>query len=75
MVMEKTFSERLNEAIAREKRTGIEFCTTCANEMDFSSSLHIDNPARYKNGAYYVEGGGQTCAFCARDEANAKDSK
>ncbi len=64
----KTFSELLDEAIAREKRTGLEFCSSCAKWLHFRSSLHIENPVRYIDGAYYVEGGGQTCAECAKKE-------
>jgi hypothetical protein len=71
---QKTFSERLAEAIAREKRTGIEFCTSCANDVDFTSSLHVDHPTRYRNGAYYNEGG-QTCALCAAEERKASVPK
>jgi|GEM_PF-5260563 len=60
----KPFSVRLDEAIARERATGIEICTSCARDMDFPSSLHYEHPTRSVNGAYYCEGG-QTCATCA----------
>ncbi len=63
----KTFARLLDEALAREKATGVEICTSCAKDMDFPSSLHVDHPARSAGGAYYCEGG-QTCASCAAKE-------
>ena len=60
----QSFSQLLDEAIERERRTGIEICTSCARDMTVPSLLHVDHPARYVGGAYYCEGG-QTCASCA----------
>ncbi|KKU77925.1 MAG: hypothetical protein UY04_C0049G0003 [Parcubacteria group bacterium GW2011_GWA2_47_7] len=71
-ISKKTFSELIQDAIQREKHTGIEFCTSCAKDMNFSSKLHVDHPARYVGGAYYVDGSGQICAACAAKESDNK---
>lgn len=54
----------VSAAIARSKKTGKEFCNCCGAEMDFPLMTHIDAPIRYKDGASYREGAGQTCAQC-----------
>jgi hypothetical protein len=42
-----------------------ESCVLCARKLGFSSLLHINAAVRNKDGAHYVEGGGQVCALCA----------
>lgn len=56
-------------AILRSRETGEEFCNVCGEGMKFPLGTHIDDPVRRKNGAYYTEGAGQTCAACATPQA------
>lgn len=58
--------DQVSVAIERSKETGEEFCNLCGKGMEFPLATHIDEPIRYKNGAFYTECSGQTCAACAR---------
>jgi hypothetical protein len=58
-------SDLVSAAIERSKMSGEEFCNLCGEGMKFPLTTHIDEPIRYKNGAFYTEGVGQTCAACA----------
>ena len=56
-----------DEAIARAKNGGNEFCVLCAKDMGFPAmSTHVDASIRFKDGAHYVECCGQVCAECAK---------
>lgn len=64
--MEVSEPVSLSAAIERSKITGEEFCNQCGKGMGFSfQTTHIDDPVRFRNGAFYTEGSGQTCATCA----------
>lgn len=57
----------LELAIARAERTGEEFCVSCYAPMGFPwRTTGVEDPIRFKDGACYVEGGGQVCALCAQ---------
>ncbi len=65
----------LADAIDRQNETGEEFCVQCAQGMGFSAMrTHIDDPLRFKDGAYYTEGAGQTCATCAQKSPQSEKS-
>lgn len=51
-------------AIERSRVTGEEFCNLCGRGMGFPLDRHVEDPVRYKDGAFYTEGAGQTCAAC-----------
>ena len=42
----------------------IEFCNICFEETGFPISTHINAAIRFRNGASYTEGSGQTCGTC-----------
>lgn len=62
----------VSEAIARSKDKdgkliGNEFCNSCGCDMGFSILTHIEHPDRFKGGAHYRDGAGQTCGACEKE--------
>lgn len=54
------------------KNGGPEFCVSCYLTLGYPAlTTHIHDPKRWKDGAYYTEGCGQTCAICAQEENNS----
>ncbi len=55
------------------KRGGPEFCVSCWSTLGYLAlATHIHDQKRWKDGAYYTEGAGQTCAECAAKENDAR---
>jgi hypothetical protein len=55
------------------KNGGPEFCVCCWKTLGYPAmSTNVDDAKRWKGGAYYTDGSGQTCAECAAKEAQVQ---
>ena len=55
--------QKLIELITSEE----EFCNVCFGQMGIPKSLTVNDPRRFRDGAYYTEGAGQTCSSCGKE--------
>lgn len=62
-------ADHAQQVIDNAKKGGPEFCVSCWKTLGYPAlSTHVHDPKRWKDGAYYTEGAGQTCAECAAKE-------
>jgi hypothetical protein len=70
-IAQANMEDPVGAAIARSRDkagnlVGNEYCNSCGGDMGFSIHTHTEHPDRFKDGALYRDGAGQTCGSCEK---------